>query len=38
MVTGEWLFERRDRAILKFYLYTGTRIETGRALNVLDFR
>ena len=37
MVTGESLFELRDRAILKFYLYTGARIETGCALNVGDF-
>ncbi len=27
----------RDRAILKFYLYTGARIETGCKLNVSDF-
>jgi site-specific recombinase XerD len=31
------LLELRDRAILKFYLYTGARIETGCALNVSDF-
>ena len=37
MVTGESLLELRDRAILKFYLYTGARIETGCALNVGDF-
>lgn len=37
MVTGESLIELRDRAILKFYLYTGARIETGCALNVGDF-
>jgi site-specific recombinase XerD len=37
MVTGESLIELRDRAILKFYLYTGARIETGCALNVSDF-
>jgi integrase len=34
---GEALIELRDRAILKFYLYTGARIETGYALNVSDF-
>jgi integrase len=37
MVIGEFLIERRDRAILKFYLYTGARIETGCQLNVSDF-
>lgn len=37
MVTGESIIELRDRAILKFYLYTGARIETGCALNVSDF-
>lgn len=37
MITGESLLELRDRAILKFYLYTGARIETGCALNVGDF-
>ncbi|MFZ0272383.1 MAG: tyrosine-type recombinase/integrase [Acidobacteriaceae bacterium] len=37
MVTGESLIELRDRAILKFYLYTGARIETDCALNVSDF-
>jgi site-specific recombinase XerD len=37
MVTGESLIDQRDRAILKFYLYTGARIETGCALNVADF-
>jgi integrase len=34
---GESLLDRRDRAILKFYLYTGARIGTGCALNVSDF-
>jgi site-specific recombinase XerD len=38
MVTGESLIDLRDRAILKFYLYTGARIETGCKLNVHDFR
>jgi site-specific recombinase XerD len=37
MVPGDSLLELRDRAILKFYLYTGARIETGCALNVSDF-
>jgi len=37
MATGESLIELRDRAILKFYLYSGARIETGCALNVGDF-
>ena len=37
MVSGESLIDLRDRAILKFYLYTGARIETGCALNVSDF-
>ena len=31
------LLELRDRAILKFYLYTGARIATGCKLNVSDF-
>jgi integrase len=37
MVTGESIIELRDRAILKFYLYTGARIEMGCALNFSDF-
>lgn len=37
MVTGDSLLELRDRAILKFYVYTGARIETGCKLSVLDF-
>lgn len=37
MVPGDSLLELRDRAILKFYLYTGARIETGCKLNVPDF-
>jgi site-specific recombinase XerD len=37
MVVGDSLLELRDRAILKFYLYTGARIETGCRLNVSDF-
>jgi len=34
---GESLLDLRDRAILKFYLYTGARIATGCTLNVSDF-
>lgn len=37
MVVGDSLLELCDRAILKFYLYTGARIETGCRLNVSDF-
>lgn len=37
MPTGDSLLDLRDRAILKFYLYTGARIETGCKLNVSDF-
>jgi site-specific recombinase XerD len=37
MVTGDSLLDLRDRAILKFYVYTGARIETGCKLNVSDF-
>lgn len=37
MVIGESLVELRDRAILKFYLYSAARIETGCALNIADF-
>ncbi|MEE9394837.1 MAG: tyrosine-type recombinase/integrase [Planctomycetota bacterium] len=34
---GEDFFAYRDRAILKFYLYTGVRIGTGCRLHVADF-
>jgi site-specific recombinase XerD len=37
MPAGDSLLDLRDRAILKFYLYTGARIETGCKLNVSDF-
>jgi site-specific recombinase XerD len=37
MPSGDSLLDIRDRAILKFYLYTGARIETGCKLNVSDF-
>ena len=37
MPAGDSLLDIRDRAILKFYLYTGARIETGCKLNVSDF-
>jgi site-specific recombinase XerD len=35
--SGDSLLDFRDRAILKFYLYTGARIATGCDLNVSDF-
>lgn len=34
---GESLFHYRDRAILKFYLYTGSRLSAGCRLEVHDF-
>lgn len=34
---GESLLEYRDRAILKFYLYSGARLATGCRLQVADF-
>lgn len=34
---GDSLLDLRDRAILKFYLYAGARIETGCRLNLSDF-
>jgi site-specific recombinase XerD len=37
MPAGDSLLELRDRAILKFYLYSGARIDTGCKLNVSDF-
>ena len=37
MPAGDSLLDLRDRAILKFYLYTGARIETGCKLDVSDF-
>jgi site-specific recombinase XerD len=37
MITGDSVIELRDRAILKFYAYTGARIETGCRLTVSDF-
>src|SRR5271165_6802297 len=37
MPAGNSLLDIRDRAILKFYLYTGARIETGCKLSVSDF-
>ena len=36
--TGDDVFAFRDRAILKFYLFTGARIGTGCRLDVEDFR
>jgi site-specific recombinase XerD len=35
--SGESLLALRDRAIVKFYLYTGARIATGCRLKVSDF-
>ena len=35
--TGESILDLRDRAIIKFYLYTGARIGTGCKLKVADF-
>lgn len=37
MPAGESVVEFRDRAILKFYLYSGARIATGCKLKVSDF-
>ena len=37
MPAGDSLLDLRDRAILKFYLYTGARIATGCMLKVTDF-
>jgi hypothetical protein len=37
MPAGDSLLGVRDRAILKFYLYTSARIETGCQLNIADF-
>lgn len=34
---GDTLVECRDRAILKFYVYSGARLATGCRLNVSDF-
>jgi len=36
MPAGDSLLDIWDRAILKFYLYTGARVETGCKLNVSD--
>lgn len=35
---GESLLDYRDRAILKFFLYTGARLNAGCRLQVSDFR
>lgn len=35
--SGDSLIDYRDRAILKFYLYSGARISTGCRLKVSDF-
>jgi site-specific recombinase XerD len=37
MPSGDTLLEYRDRAILKFYLYSGVRLSTGCRLKVSDF-
>lgn len=37
MPSGDSLVDYRDRAILKFYLYTGARLSAGCALRVSDF-
>ena len=37
MPAGDSLIDFRDRAILKFYLYSGARISTGCRLRVSDF-
>ena len=34
---GDTVLDARDRAILRFYLYSGARISTGCKLNVSDF-
>ena len=35
--SGDDLISRRDRAIIKFYLYSGARIATGCRLKISDF-
>jgi site-specific recombinase XerD len=35
--SGDTLIDYRDRAILKFYLYSGARISTGCRLKISDF-
>ena len=37
MPTGDSLLDHRDRAVLKFHLYSGARISTGCRLRVSDF-
>jgi integrase/recombinase XerC len=37
MPAGDSLLDYRDRAILKFYLYSGARLATGCRLKVADF-
>jgi integrase/recombinase XerD len=37
MPDGESVLDYRDRAILKFYLYTGARLSTGCRLHMGDF-
>jgi len=38
MAKGDSLFEIRNRAILRFYIFTGARIATGCKLKVNDFQ
>jgi len=38
MPAGDSVIDFRDRAILKFYLYSGARLSTGCRLRVSDFR
>lgn len=37
MASGDSVVESRDRAILKFFLYSGARLGTGCRLKVSDF-
>jgi site-specific recombinase XerD len=37
MPSGDSIVEARDRAILKFYLYSGSRLGTGCRLKISDF-
>lgn len=38
MQKGDSIFDVRDRAILRFYLYTGARVATGCKVKVNDFQ
>jgi site-specific recombinase XerD len=37
MPAGDTVRDFRDRAILKFYLYSGVRLSTGCRLKISDF-